>query len=495
MRRSQSQVRRAALALVVALAIAGCSGSTEPVALKDLTLEALTPTSLTGSVAALVTPVPLVRVTTRDGRPVAGVTVEFNLAAGGSVKHRTSKSDEDGVASVEQWRLGPAAGVQLLTARISSGSMLEFTALASPGPVARLIAITGNLQSIAVGENVKQPLRVRATDSYDNDVPGVPVSFTALSNPGSTTQVTADPLGIAVVYDFVVSSTTPGHHQVRASAGGASTLFTITVCRTSCRNDELLFMHGYTLIRTNVAGETVSVTEPGAWWEQVAWSSTGRVAFVKVENYEHADLYVANADGTNERKIGRMLQPSWSPDGSSLAAVSGDCYSNCAILLLRFQGDSVVQTTTFATNAHSPAWSPDGKKIAFVRYTPDWHLSQLETMNVDGTGRDFVTTFLADALSRPSWSPDGLRIAYSRCLTRCDVYVAKTDASSNDLIAQGGSDPAWSPDGTWIAFTSKRSAFENSYISYVAADGRTPPVALSQTGYWPVWRTTPALPR
>ena len=495
MRRSWSQVPGAALVVGAALASTGCSSAIEPGTFENLRLEALTSTSLTGSVAFLVTPHPVVRVTTANGQPVADVSVEFVLAAGGSVKQRTVFSNGDGLASVGHWRLGPVAGVQLLTVRIPNGASVEFTALATPGPVAQLIAITGNLQSIAVGENVKQPLRVRAADSYNNDVPSVPVTFTALNNPGSTTQVTADPLGVAVVYNFIVSSTTPGHHRVRASSGEASTVFTITVCRTSCRNDELLFLHGFTLIRANVAGETISVTEPGAWWVQPAWSSTGRIAFVKVEDYDLADLYIGNADGSNERKIGRMQQPSWSPDGTSLAVSSGDCYLTCDILLLRFQGDSLVQTTTLATKAYSPAWSPDGKKIAFISYSPDSSLSRLETMNVDGTGRDFVTPVETAALVRPSWSSDGQRIAYARCLTRCDVYVAKVDGSSNDLLVQGGTDPAWSPDGTWIAFTSNSPSFENSYISYVAADGQTPPVALSHAGYWPVWKNTPPLNR
>jgi hypothetical protein len=493
MGRWSSQGRRSSRVIAAALAVVACSGSTEPVVPADLRLEAVTSTSLTGPVGYLVTPVPVVRVTTLDGTPVSGVTVEFRVSAGGSIKNRAAKTDRDGLASVGSWQLGTVATSQPLTVRIPNGPSLEFTAVAAPGPVTHLISISGNLQSIAVGERLAQPLRVRVTDAYNNDIPNVPVIFTVLADPSSPTEVTSDNVATATLSDLIVSNSAPGHYQIRASAGSATTVFTVTVCRTSCRNEELLFLNGFTQIRANVAGETISVTESGAWWAQAAWSSTGRVAFVNIENFDLADLYIANVDGSNAKKIGRLQHPSWSPDGSSLVVTTESCNANCDIMLLRLAGDSAVPTMTFAKVGESPAWSPDGKKIAFISFDPTQLQTRLETMNVDGSDRHVVAEGAAEG-TRPSWSPDGQRIAYSRCHTRCDIYVAAVHEPLNLLLVQGGVDPAWSPDGTWIAFTSL-GTIDGTYISYVAADGRTPPLRLSQAGYWPVWKTVLSLNR
>jgi hypothetical protein len=66
---------------LVTLVVAGCTSATEPAG--GLRLEALTATSLTGTVGIEVTPVPRVRVTDAAGRPVPGVVIAFDIAGGG----------------------------------------------------------------------------------------------------------------------------------------------------------------------------------------------------------------------------------------------------------------------------------------------------------------------------------------------------------------------------------------------------------------------------
>ena len=78
---------------------------------------------------------PAVRVT-RDGEPVSGIEVTFEITAGGgTVEGATQLTDADGVARVGDWVLGPAAGANRLEASGEglSGSPVVFTAEATAG--------------------------------------------------------------------------------------------------------------------------------------------------------------------------------------------------------------------------------------------------------------------------------------------------------------------------------------------------------------------------
>lgn len=114
--------------LVVAMLAAGRANSTEPA--PEIQLEAISATSLTGTVGSDVTPVPEVRATSRAGHPVQGVSVSFALTGGGSIATKTTRTDRDGVASVGTWRFGEVVGAYTVTARSTSSAAVVFTAFA-----------------------------------------------------------------------------------------------------------------------------------------------------------------------------------------------------------------------------------------------------------------------------------------------------------------------------------------------------------------------------
>ncbi len=103
------------------------------------------------------------------------------------------------------------------------------------------------------------------------------------------------------------------------------------------------------------------------------------------------DLYVVDADD------GGMLQltktpvldrdPSWSPDGETIAFVRDKGGSNEGndIYLLDIATNEVTQLTRDDLEDGNPVWSRDGKQIAFVKATDDAH-SHIWVMNADGTG-------------------------------------------------------------------------------------------------------------
>ena len=264
---------------------------------------------------------------------------------------------------------------------------------------------------------------------------------------------------------------------------------------------------------------------------------TGRIAFISTRD-GGPEVYVMNADGTEQRKLTfdtrEKGEPSWSPDGRFIIYHCEDGFGRMGIYLLEVDG----RERRLLTNLYDmgAVWSPDGESIAFHRYTdanweiylmdaggstkrnisrhpetdtyptwsPDGHQLvfhsqrdgnwEIYTMNADGTDQKRLTQ--NDARDWvPAWSPGGEEIAF---WTDRDgswqIYLMGTDGSRQRRITKepavkpkGISRPAWSPDGLQIAFVSNRDG--NSEIYVMNADGSDPNrlTFTDQEDYDPAW--------
>lgn len=489
------------LALILAGGIAtqwSCSSGTEPEAPIDLTvlrLEAVTPTSLSGIVGSDVTPVPSVRLTGREGKPVAGVQIAFTSSHGGVLGSSIATSDETGIASVGRWQLGTVAGIQTFTAHCC-GFTVAFAASVAPGPVASIDALVGDNQAGDVESTLPIALSVRVRDSFSNRVGGARVTFSVVSGAGavSADTVTAGQDGVASTSWTL--GTQPGHHQVRAQSERATVLFTAYACAPqSC--PQLLFVRDGNIYTFRPAGgETRQLTSYGRSFNP-AWSPDGRrIAFARsaAATAMLVDVYIMDADGSNvEQKTSGIPfhSPSWAPDGQALA-LAGDwwlCVYECAIYRLELGGPAAAPRRLAPMGA-DPAWSPDGKKIAFVSLSGDDGYHALYIMNADGTGITTVVPRDSDAINHPVWSPDGSQIAFSKCRGECDIYVSASDGSEpRQLTAVGDASwPAWSPDGKRIAFSrwSYPGGVTNYSIHYINIAGGDP-VLMVANAHSPGW--------
>ena len=192
-----------------------------------------------------------------------------------------------------------------------------------------------------------------------------------------------------------------------------------------------------------------------------------KIAF-QSEREGKADIYVMNADGSEQKRLtnnpAHDLGPTWSPDGKKIAFYSGR-YRGFRIYVMNADGSEQKNLTkTKLANDGHPSWSPDGKKIAF--HSQRDGNTEIYVMNPDGSGSERLTNNPAYDLD-PSWSPDGKKIAfYSQRGGNYDIYVMNADGSEQKRLANPvvGRFPSWSPDGKKIAFYSNRDGNYEIYV-------------------------------
>ncbi|HEY7481221.1 MAG TPA: invasin domain 3-containing protein [Gemmatimonadales bacterium] len=171
---------------------------------------------------------PAVKVLDEDGNPLSGIPVTFTVTrGGGTVSDNTPVTGEDGIATVGEWKLGPSAGANTLSAVVSQldleGSPVVFSATGVPGPVsASRSTVTANPANISASNGASaSTITVTVLDGFGNPLSGVDVTLAvdgsghSLTQPGGPT----DERGVATGR---LSATTTGARTVSATANGVS---------------------------------------------------------------------------------------------------------------------------------------------------------------------------------------------------------------------------------------------------------------------------------
>jgi TolB protein len=254
-----------------------------------------------------------------------------------------------------------------------------------------------------------------------------------------------------------------------------------------------------------------------------------------VENRDTKEIYIADYDGANQRRItvNRQLNitPVWSPDARAIAYTSYRRGYPDVFVALIYQGTQETPTNNRGQN-WLPAYSPDGTRIAFtsnrdgnpelyamnrdgsnvrrltqhpmIDTTPTWSPSgeqiaftsdrsgtpQIYVMGADGSGVRRLTTNESWA-DRPTWSRAPFNeIAYAgRTGPGFDikVYDFGTGQTRQITFGEGSNEsPAFSPNGRHLAFVSTRSRGAQVYT--IGRDGRgLRQVTRDGNNYTPSW--------
>jgi TolB protein len=142
-------------------------------------------------------------------------------------------------------------------------------------------------------------------------------------------------------------------------------------------------------------------------------------------------VYIANLDGTNEKKIADGIFPSISPDGTRVAFNTVEKMSDTTYA----RHMAVVEVTTGKVNAfkdvpsdnsYYPSWTADGKQILFT--TRPHEVWNLVAINSDGANFHVLKPGVQNEVTRysPIWARDGQSIF---CQDMTNIYQLGLDGA------------------------------------------------------------------
>jgi hypothetical protein len=167
----------------------------------EITLESVAPTSLT--VNSQVAPSLQFAVRDSSGVALQGVPVSIAITSGNGTLTGAPTVSAVGSASIGDWRIGIAAGSNVVTLSMPAAPHVgaeAYTITGTPGPASVMVRVAGDAQTGLAGATLPVIPRVRVTDAFANGLPGLDVVWTVLAGGGSlggTATVTTDATGFA----------------------------------------------------------------------------------------------------------------------------------------------------------------------------------------------------------------------------------------------------------------------------------------------------------
>ena len=165
-------------------------------------------------------------------------------------------------------------------------------------------------------------------------------------------------------------------------------------------------------------------------------------------NEEGTDIYIANADGTEQTRLTESPDISedrlaWSPDGASLAYTVAQ-ETGFQIVVVPAEGGDPRVIYESELPLSDVVWSPDGQRLFFVSQTDDELGTVVYSISLDGSGltAEYDPAANSDTAPGIDWltvAPDGTRLAFAASeLVQSDTGTMVNRATIHILSLETG---------------------------------------------------------
>jgi TolB protein len=236
---------------------------------------------------------------------------------------------------------------------------------------------------------------------------------------------------------------------------GHPPIFTSKIVFISNRdgNDELYMMDYDGYNQTRITYNTIKDYMP-------AWSADGKSVAYTSYRQGRAGLYILNIYEGKQIDVqseGTNFGVAFSPDGKKLAFCSTLEEGNSEIYVANSDGSNIKRLTFNKAIDTAPTWSPTSREIAFT--SDRGGTPQIYIMDAEGSNIRRVS-FGGSYFDGPAWSPAGDMITYvSRVDLVFDIYVLNLRTNQTIKLTESNArneSPTWSPDGRHIIYSSNR---------------------------------------
>lgn len=236
----------------------------------------------------------------------------------------------------------------------------------------------------------------------------------------------------------------------------------------------------------NIPGLNQTPTTDAAISPTSTGGGGGLIAFASNEGNENMQIWIFDIDLSTRTQLTNLAdgacQPSWSPDGKSIALISPcqakkDIYEGARIFILNLENDNEITPFPIPIDPSGdfdPSWSPDGNKLVFSSLRPGNDPETKEQL-IHLYVYDFNSSSLVEVTDtrwrdrQPAWSPNSNSITFVRKVALNEIWSVEVNGEDPKRFT-GSSNlnlnyPAFSKDGNIVFFTMQS---ENGGVPFFA---------------------------
>lgn len=208
-------------------------------------------------------------------------------------------------------------------------------------------------------------------------------------------------------------------------------------------------------------------------------NSKSKIAFTTYEN-NYYNLYAIDINGQNQKLLSKARQycttPAWSPDDSKIVFIKNDneAGGNYDLCTINADGSNEIKLTS--QNDHFCPQYYDNNTIIFASLNGGW--AGIYKVNADGSNKQLLTP-QNKSFGDPQVSPDGNMIAVtSNDWNGSQIFTMKADGSNLKQITftvspnyfdigfprEANYNPVWSPDSKRIAYVSYENGSPDIFV-------------------------------